>query len=623
MTEGLLARAWRRLRPGSRLGWVQLVGGAVAALVVLGLVGYVLQPLLAHPMGYGRHDWDQAESQRYLVVKSLLRFHAMPWWNPYACGGHPAWGAADGDPNVVPWLPAYLVLPLPVAIRVEATVAALWGAAGAWLLASRFTRSPALRAFVAVVFAVNGRWALQLAAGHAWHLVYAWTPWVLFFFDRAAGLRPELGAPRWRDAVWAAASLAMMVYAGGVVPLSHTALALAAYAVLVTAGARSARPLLALGLAAGLAVGLSAPKLLPVLAVAARHPRVVESTETLDPTQLAQLLTNREQPFDASHAGVGGPSWHEVGMYLGWPAVVVLLVGVLATRGRGARALAAVGLLCVVFGLGAFNKAAPWSLLHQLPVFRTQQAPARWLYPAVLLLACASAGALERGLARSGRARWALEIAALLAVAGIAFDVGRVARLPLRDRVAFAGPTTPESTGPFRVEPRLPAALQYQPGEAAPTALSAELANIGTIECSTFAPLANVGGAVALAGHDGRPPGLGAHGVGAPGYRGEAYLADGVGTATIVGWAPDAVDVRVDGAQPGELVVLNQNWDPGWSADGERALDRDGTVAGRASQAAQTVRFRYRPPWIWPGLLLFAVTAGALVLLERRARRAR
>jgi hypothetical protein len=620
---GLVSRAWRRLRPSSTLEWVRLVCAVLAGLVVLGLVGFVLQPLLAHPMGYGRHDWDQVESHRYLVAKSLLRFHAMPWWNPYACGGHPAWGAADGDAGVVPWLPAYLTLPLPVAIRVEAAVSALWGAAGAWLLASRFTRSPAARAFVAVVFAVNGRWALQLAAGHTWHLVYAWTPWVLFFFDRAAGVRAELGAPRWRDAVWAGACLAMMVYGGGVVPLPQTAVALAAYALLLAIGSRSERPLFALGLAAAAAVGLSAPKLLPVLAVAVRHPRVVDSTETLDPTQLAQLLTNREQPFDASHAGVGGPSWHEVGMYLGWPAVVLLLVGVVAARGRGARALAAVGLVFGVIGLGAFNKAAPWSLLHQLPVFRAQQVPARWLYPGVLLLACAAVAAFERGLTRSGRARWALEIAALLAVAGIAFDVGRVARLPLRDRMAFPGPTTAESTGPFRVEPRLPAALQYQPGEWAPTTLSAERANVGTIECNTFAPLSNFGGAAVGAGHDSRPPGLGVHGVGEPGYRGEAYLADGVGTATVVAWAPDAVDVRIEGAQPGELVVLNQNWDPGWSVDGERAVDRDGTVAGRAKLAAQTVRFRYRPPCMWPGLLVFAATVGVLVFLARRVRVAR
>jgi hypothetical protein len=593
------------------------VCGLLAGLVVLALVGFVLQPMLAHPLGYGRHDWDQAETLRYLVVKSLLRFHAMPWWNPYACGGHPAWGAPEGDGNVVPWLPAYLALPLPVAIRVEVVISALWGAAGAWLLASRFTRSAAARAFVAVVVAVNGRWALQLAAGHTWHLLYAWTPWVLFFFDRAAGARPELGPPRWRDAVWAGACLAMMVYGGGVVPLSQTVLALIAYALLVAIGARSARPLVALALAAAAGVGLSAPKLVPVLAVVARHPRAIESNQTIDPAQLVQLLTSHEQPFDASHAGVPGPSWHEVGMYVGWPVVVLLLVGVIASRGRGVRALTAVGLAFVLLGLGSFSKYSPWSLLHELPVFRSQRVASHWLYPALLLLACAAVAAWESAVSRSGRARWALEVTALLAVAGIALDVGRVARLPIVDRMRFGGPTTAESAGPFRVEPRLPATLQYQPGEWAPTTLSAEIANIGTIECNTFPPLSHIGGPPP-AGHDERPPGLGAHGVGEPGYHGEAYLADGVGAATIVRWSPDAVDVHIEGARPGELVVLNQNWDPGWSVEGESAVDFESTVAGRATQAAQTVRFRYRPPWLWASVLIFAATVGALVVAWRR-----
>ena len=135
----------RRLRvPASALGWVNLVTGVLAAVLVAAMIAYVLAPLLADPHGYGRHDWDQMESQRYLVRKTLLRFHELPFWNPYECGGHPAWAGLEGDPVVVaPWLPAYLLLSLPVALRVEIVVSALWGATGAWLLASRFTRSHA------------------------------------------------------------------------------------------------------------------------------------------------------------------------------------------------------------------------------------------------------------------------------------------------------------------------------------------------------------------------------------------------------------------------------------------------------------------------------------------------
>ena len=47
---------------------------------------------------------------------------------------------------------------------------------------------------------------------------------------------------------------------------------------------------------------------------------------------------------------------------------------------------------------------------------------------------------------------------------------------------------------------------------------------------------------------------------------------------------PSSFDVQVDGAKPGAMVVVNQNWDPGWSVDGESALDYRGTIAARVSR---------------------------------------
>jgi hypothetical protein len=618
-------RALRSRLPASALGWVQLACGVLAAAVVLAMVVYVLRPVFSDPHGYGGHDWDAMESHRYLVQKAIRRFHEFPFWNPYACGGHPAWGGFEGDTVVVaPWMPAYLALSLPVATRVEIVASALWGALGTWLLASRFTRSPAARAFVVVVFAVNGRWALQLAAGHVWHLVYAWLPWSLFLFDRAVGAQPALGPPRPRDAVWLGVCFAMMVYTGGIHPLPQTVVALGAYALILAIATQSARPLGVLALSTAVGVGLSAPKLLPIVEVMQRYARAIDSRESLDLVQLAQLLTNREQPFSVSHAGIAPLTWHEVGMYVGTPALALIVVGVVAARGARARTLAAIGIVFVALALGSFSPYSPWALVHRLPILRSQDVPYRWLYPAVLLLACVAVAAGERLLVRAGRVRPFLEVAALAVVAWMAKDVGAVARLGLEDPMRVAGPKSPESTGPFHVEQRLPRELDYQSGEHAPTTLSAEIANIGTIECNTFDGLNNSGGlAHAVTGYEGRPSGLGAHGVGEAGYRGEAYLVDGVGTATVVGWTPSSVDVRVDGARPGELVVVNQNWDPGWSVDGERAIDHEATVAARVAVPAQTLHFRYRPRTLWLGLATFAITVAAIILYARARARSR
>src|SRR5690606_19347013 len=103
-------------------------------------------------------------------------------------------------------------LDLRVALRIEVLGMALIAAAGAWLWSGRFTRSAALRTLSAVLFAVNGRFALQAATGHAWHLYYGWMPWVLWSFDRALALQ---GTGRLREIGLCAALLAMMVYNGG------------------------------------------------------------------------------------------------------------------------------------------------------------------------------------------------------------------------------------------------------------------------------------------------------------------------------------------------------------------------------------------------------------------------
>ena len=185
------------LLPKSKLGWVFAVTAVLCWAVILGMIAYVLWPTLADRSTIGAHDWDQMESHRYLVDKTILDFHQFPFWNPYACGGHPNWGGFESGTTVVsPWLPFYLTMTLPHAMRVEVFGSAFISAVGAWLLAARFTRSAAARALVVVAFAVNGRWALQLTPGHTWHLVYAWTPWVLYFYDRAVGHDPHAAPPR-------------------------------------------------------------------------------------------------------------------------------------------------------------------------------------------------------------------------------------------------------------------------------------------------------------------------------------------------------------------------------------------------------------------------------------------
>ena len=79
--------------------------------------------------------------------------------------------------------------------------------------------------------------------------------------------------------------------------------------------------------------------------------------------------------------------------------------------------------------------------------------------------------------------------------------------------------------------------------------------------------------------------------------------------------------VQVHGAKPGEHVLLNQNWDPGWSANGSRAIDWADLPAAEIHEPDETIVFRFRPRTWWLSLGVFALTVGGTVWMWRRQRR--
>ncbi len=588
----------------------RLAAAAIAAGGVLAAVAWVMAPWWRDTSTFGFHDWDVQTSHRQLVLLAL-RHGELPAWNPYACGGFPAWGYVEAATTVVsPWLPAYLLLPMSVALRVEVTGMALLGAAGAWLLAGRFTASFAARALVAALWAVNGRWALQTASGHTWHLAYAFLPWCLFFFERLRRGR----TPRAFDLAGGAVAVAMLVYAGGIYPLPHTVLVLGLYATGLAALERGHRPLSRLAMMGGLGAALSAPKLLPLLDGFSKAPRLIESSETLSFTALWAMLTSREQAFYDRPARVMAYGWHEWGIYVSVAGVVVILAGLLLARGRREAVLKVIGVTLAVLAFGAFHPAAPWTLLHRyVPIFKSQHVPSRFLYPAVLVLGVVAASLLGRAILRERRRFPWLDAAAALLVAALAIDVASVAEKPMAGAMWMAPPPIPEGrTFHFEKEPP----FHYKKRDWAGPMYLAMLGNTGVLNCYGTPPFERKG---ALAVRD-------------PRYRGEVELRGGAGSAELAGWTPGSASVTLRDVEAGALLVYNMNFDEGWQAtvqvgDERQAAevrDEQSRVAVPLPAGATRVELRYRPPRLAAGLLLalLAVAAvGGLCWRERAARR--
>ncbi|HRI71007.1 MAG TPA: hypothetical protein PK156_42540 [Polyangium sp.] len=571
----------------------------LAAATILSAVVIVMLPWLRTLNTFGFHDWDAQTSHRYLTRQALVEHFEMPFWNPYACGGFPAWGYVEsGTILVSPWLPAYLFLPMPLALRIEVFGMALIGAIGAYAAASRFTTSHAARAFVVAVWAVNGRWGLQTAVGHSWHLAYAFLPWALFFFERA-----RQTPSRKLDLVLLGASFAALVYAGGIYPLPHTVLTIGLYAVILGALEKSLRPLVVLGLGGLCGVCLAAPKLLPMLDVFGKAPRLVPSPEVLDLGAFFTLLTSPDQSYFSRPARVSPYGWHEWGMYISLPGALLLALGIVLVQGKREAALKVTGVFVGLLGFGAFHPAAPWTLMHAfVPVFKSQHVPSRFLYPAVFVLALVTAAGLGRLVEKVERKRRWVDafVAALMLL--LAQDVARIAQLPMNQAMWMVPPDN-LSQGEFAFEQEVP--FHYKKRDWVGPMYLAMLGNRGVINCYGTPPFERRG---ALARTDKK-------------YQGEVFVMDGQGTAKVTGRTFNTATIHVENASDQAVLVFNMNFDEGWSSSIGQLFNQDNRIAIRLPSGTHEVKLRYRAPGFFSGLLIGLGTLFACIVLVRRERR--
>lgn len=567
--------------PGGEWLWLPLV--CVAAVLVASLLR-ILGPMLADFHTYGFHDWDSETSYRYISVLSLERYHEGPWWNPWACGGVSSFGDVEDASNFLsPYLPLYLLFDVRVALRLEVIGAALTGLSGAFLLGRRFCKSAALCGFLAALYVLNGRWALQTAAGHTWHLQYGLTPWAFLFFERA--LEPG----RLRNAVGAGAALACMVLWGGIYPLPQSALLLSVYALLLAVATKSLRPVLALAVTGVIAIGLSAPKLFAIIDHMTDIPRLIESKEVIGLSELLVMFTSLDQRFGSRPVRTPAYNWHEWGIYIGWLGVAALGIALVLARGPRGQPLKILGLCCLLLGFGAFHEYAPWALLHPLPVFASQHVPSRYHYPMLLFFGAAFLTVVgPRVDAALRRMPW-LDLALLVPLALFCADLTRVSREPIAQAFWME---QPDDIHVHAFEQHINPVVNYKRRDWAQPQLLAMMSNLGIIKCYGVDPKFV-------------PSALGAED---PAYRGTTYLDAGAGRAEITSWSPSHAEISVTGAEPGALVVYNMNFDSSWRVDGAAPVNLHGVLAARLTSANQRVVFRYFPRTLYLGAALALAT---------------
>ncbi len=368
------------------------------------LAGAVVAALWA-PVLDPRQQLFWRDTQRFfhpfkLAMAERLRRGELPLWDPWTESGV----SVLGQLTPALWHPTtllYVVLPFPLAFKLNHLIALPVAAAGAYLLARRLGAQGWAAAIAAVTFAGCGFVCamtasnLPFALGHATLPLAVWT--LLRFVDAP-------GAPR---LLAAAAALGSCGLAGEPQSMLLAGILGGAWA-LLEGGLRAVPRRLGLLAVAGVCgVLISAPATFP----AAERLRLGDSQRlqraaglfSLDARRLPGLALPWAFDDTPELAGPGAADTPYSEYFSGEPHVafadsIALGVPALLLAAFGAPALLAGAVLLLLAGLGPATPVQ-WIAAHLIPGFALFRYPEKLVGPASLLLALAAASGAQRMLA--------------------------------------------------------------------------------------------------------------------------------------------------------------------------------------------------------------------------------
>jgi hypothetical protein len=517
---------------------------------------------------------------------SVARFHELPLWNPYYCGGI----YALGTPSARFVSPTFLLTLLFGTLRADALIALLMcvvGLEGAYRFARARGTGALGAAFGAPLFALCGFFARS--ASFEWINFYGFEliPWALLGFRH--GLQGSV-----RGAVLAALVVATMIGFGGTYAAPLTLLA-AAVEVLGALGRwvrRSPRRpapvgrLLAMAAMIGLlAAGASAIRLWPVGETLASAPRLLGGTDGNSIRTLTAML-------------FGGGSDDDVrGQFLiGAFAIPVVVLGLTERR---AIAIAIQGVAWAWLALGYAWSPSLFAVLRTIPPYTMLRSPERFLVLFALVsavLAAVGIGFLERWMRRAAtrgtRARRTSRIVFVVALGLLVVDTGV---LTVNDNRTLLGREL------FRAPPVLDREFAQARGNRW-LASYYPAASRGTLSCFDDYQVPE-----------------------SPALRGdleaEEFLADkNAGHVERRSWSPSRIRLHVDASRDARLIV-NQNWHGGWHSNVGRVVSDSGRLALDLPPGTHEVELTFRSRSAIGGGLATLLALGAAVVLWARARK--
>ncbi|WP_394824066.1 hypothetical protein [Pendulispora albinea] len=521
---------------------------------------------------------------------SVLRYHELPLWNPYECGGIPLWD----NPQQVAAAPLAwpaLIVGTTAAMYFWYVIHGAFGFLSMWLLCRYELRASWMAAFIgSCAWAFNGFHQHHYSGGHLAFVAFEYFPLAILLWRRAeADLRAAVGL---------GVLVAWMFYEGAVYPLPHLALFLGAETLTRAWPARRLLPI-ARAAAVVLVVGfvLGAARILPVLAQIRAHARElgVEGDVLRGKTFLRMFLARHHEREVPGQEYV----WTEYNTYLGPIILVLALVGI-ALAGLRYAWIYALLALAVALMFGHFAHLAPWSILkgHVFP-FKEMRVPSRFRCETSLFLAMFAAIGLDelREMIRSRTKSIEHATAAgTLLVALACIGVGDMLSVSLSwIETRFTNP----SAGKV-----VPAAHLYYGGPRLATFIDQPQQNRGELDCWDEWGFS----------------------AGAPLWQGDLPQARGATSDVVVeavNRTQNTFTMDVTAANAGRVLV-NSAYDRGWRTDTGTLLEVDKQLVLELPAGRHHVRLHYWPHGLTLGFVLTLMGIAATTayfVWERRRRR--
>jgi hypothetical protein len=585
----------------SGVRWVAPRSAATACLYGALAVAFCW-PIFDQPQGLGSHDWDVHLFFHGAVLKNLIEYGQLPFWNPWNCGGNVLWQ----NPQVAVLSPVYplaLMMSVPLAVKVNIVLHYWISFVGMHLLLRRVIGLEFLPGvvFLASVFTMAGSQAMHLAVGHNNFLPAFYLPWMLFFFCRA------LETGQVRDAVLGAAILALMVFNGGLHIVPMAVAGVGVLSLVLAVGRRQPGPIWVLAIVGAASFAFAAPKLLPMMRFIASDQFFDARTvvEHPDAMTIEMMLRSYLDPYQTRGVqyDLQRHGWFEYGNYIGVLASLLIaasLVWIWFERQARDRlfglAAATATMVLLALSAGEFSAAAPASLATHLPLFSNFRIPSRYTIAAALFGIVAAGWALKT-IATDIRLSARMRTFAGLVCALATLDLLATNRGQLRDSFAQA----PFTAG-FRFLGGGDALIvdrdsnPYRSGSPMFRALMDGKSFFNCYEVMRLTPAANADQPL--------------------------VFSDGKSKVFTTTFSPNRVEAGVAVGTEPSRVFLNQNFADGWrSAAGP--VERD-PVSGKPTVLVQpgyadTVAFTFRPPGLGLGLLL----AGLAIAVSAAVRRVR